>query len=238
MRQYLNPFFAHLRQYIDQFSPAKSLNSFLAEPHYAWGQDDSTLVKFAFFEKFGQEPGISPGIIYVMGTENGLMASVDTNAFRKGVERLLKKSRGSLTRPVSSTQTNLLVMQVAHPILFAEKLMPDVLYGSNGLFCSGKFTNISGLILIPSKAWCFSKNVEGEYFPHVSQLQNVQSQPKPFEEIAIHEAIMMKHVKWRDKSFQTSNEPERWVPEAIADLIEGNTCRSLPILLSRENSER
>jgi hypothetical protein len=49
---------------------------------------------------------------------------------------------------------------------------------------------------------------------------------------------MMKYVKWRDKSFQTSHEPERWVPEAIADLIEGNTWHSQHILLSNEDSEK
>lgn len=155
-RQHLNPFFAYLKQYLVQFSPAKTFNTVLGEPQYRWEQDGRTLVKFSFVEKRSQEPGIFPGVIYVMATENGLMAPIDTGTFRKGVERFLKKSRSSLTRSVSSTQANLLIMQVVHPILFADKAMPDALYGSNGLFRSGKFTNISGLILVPSQVWCFS----------------------------------------------------------------------------------
>ena len=40
---------------------------------------------------------------------------------------------------------------------------------------------------------------------------------------------MERYVKWRDKSFQTSHAPERWVPEAIVDLIEGGTAYSQPL---------
>ncbi len=49
---------------------------------------------------------------------------------------------------------------------------------------------------------------------------------------------MERYVKWRDKSFQTSREPERWVPEAIVDVIEGSKVYSQQILLSYENSEK
>ncbi len=42
---------------------------------------------------------------------------------------------------------------------------------------------------------------------------------------------MEKHIKWRDKSFLTSSQPESWVPEAIADLVEGAKCISCPIAL-------
>ena len=165
------------------------------------------------------------------------MGPIDTGAFRAGVERLLKKSRNSLTQPVSSTQANLLVMQVVHPILFAGKTIPDALYASNGLFRSGKFSKICGLILVPSQAWCFNDRFEGIYFPNAVHLQTSLSHPKPFEEMASYEAHMRKYVKWRDKSFQTSHEPESWVPEAIADLIEGNTCHSQHILLPNEYFE-
>jgi len=49
---------------------------------------------------------------------------------------------------------------------------------------------------------------------------------------------MERYVKWRDKSFQTSREPERWVPEAIADLIEGSTVHHRCIALSNKDSEK
>ena len=117
-------------------------------------------------EKQTQESGIFPGVNFFMGTDNGLMEPIDTDAFRSSVERLLKKSRKSLIRPVSSTQANLLVMQSVH-FPFADKTMPDALYGDegtgwqrergleifrkpNGLFCSNNFSNICGLILVPS----------------------------------------------------------------------------------------
>ena len=49
---------------------------------------------------------------------------------------------------------------------------------------------------------------------------------------------MERYVKWRDKSFQTTHAPERWVPEAIVDLIEGGTASSQPLLLSLEDAEK
>lgn len=134
-----------------------------------------------------------------MGAESDLMGIIDTDAFRRSVERLLKKSRKSLTRPVSPTQANLLVMQSVH-FLFADKVMPDTLYGDevigwnrervaevfrrpNGLFRPNKFSNICGLILVPSGVWGFSERFEGDYFPHPSHIQNIQYHPKPFEEM-------------------------------------------------------
>ena len=182
-RQHLNPFFAYLKQSLNQFSPVTMFNTFLGEPQYSWQQEGSILVQFSFIEKQSKEPGILPGVISLMGTASGLMEPIDTDAFRKGVERLLKKSRNSLTRPVSSTQANLLVMQVVPRIFFAKQTMPDVLYGSNGLFRTGKFSNISGLILVPSQVWCFSDRFEGIYFPRAVHLKNGLLHPKPFEEM-------------------------------------------------------
>ena len=197
--QHLNSFFAYLKRSIDQFSPAKTLDTLLGEPQYPWEQNGTTLVRFSFTEKRSKEPGIFPGVISLMGTENGLMEPINTAAFRRSVKRLLKRSRKSLTRPVSSTQANLLVMQSVH-FLFADKTMPDALYGDeqigshrergietfrepNGLFCSNKFSNICGLILVPSQVWCFSERFEGDYFLHPSHFQNIQGHPKPFEEM-------------------------------------------------------
>jgi hypothetical protein len=199
-RQHLNQFFAYLKRSLDQFSPVTTHNSVLGESQYCWEQDGRTLVQFSFVEKQSQEPGIFPGVIYVMATENGLMASIDTGAFRKGVERLLRKSRPSLIRPASSTQANLLVMQ-AQNILFADKTMPDALYGTehfgvrkktgrvecfrapNGLFHPGQFSNICGLILVHPEVWCFSEHFRGDYFPNPAHLRHIQYHPKPFEEM-------------------------------------------------------
>ncbi len=127
-RQDLNPFFTFLKGFIKQFSPVTNLDTLLGEPQYSWEPNETTLVQFSFTEKRSKEPGISPGIISLMGTENGLMAPIDTAAFRRSVERLLKKSRKSLLRPVSPTQANLLVMQSVH-FLFADKTMPAALFG-------------------------------------------------------------------------------------------------------------
>src|SRR6266446_8222619 len=213
-RQHLNTFFAYLRQSLNQFSPVTTFNTLLGEPQYLWKQDGRILVRFSFIEKPNKEPGIFPGVISLMTG-----GPIDTDAFRAGVERLLKKSRNSLTRPVSSTQANLLVMQVAHPILFAGQTMPDALYASNGLFRSGKFSNSCGLILVPSQAWCFNDRFEGIYFPNPVHLQTSLSHPKPFEEMVFYEAHMRMYIKWQNRSSRTSREPESWVPEAIADLI-------------------
>jgi hypothetical protein len=198
--RHLNPFFAHLKNSLGKFSPVLTFDGFLGNPHYRWEQEGKALVRFSFVEKPNGEPGISPGFIWVMTTEPGLMPPIDTSAFRKGIHRLLKKSRTSLIRPVSSGQANLLVMQTVPRILFAEQTMPDTLYGNpvlrqwetgrtesfrapNGLFHPGKFSNICGLVLVPPQVWCFSQHFEGTYFPHPSHLQNIQSHPKPFEEI-------------------------------------------------------
>jgi hypothetical protein len=96
--QHLNPFFAYLKRSLDQFSIVKTFNTLLGEPQYSWGQDCRTLVQFSFIEKKAKEPGIFPGIISLMGTENGLMEPIDTDAFRRGIKRLLKKSRPTLKR--------------------------------------------------------------------------------------------------------------------------------------------
>ena len=113
--QHLNPFFVYLKRSLDQFSLVRTRNTPLGEPQYSWEQDGRTLVQFSFIEKNSKEAGISPGIIFLMGTENDLMVPVpiDTDAFRSGIKRLLKKSRTSLTRSVSSTQANLLVMPIS-----------------------------------------------------------------------------------------------------------------------------
>jgi hypothetical protein len=198
-RQALNPFFAFLKRSFEQFSPVTSLDTDLGEPQYAWEQNGTTLVRFSFTEKPSKEPGIFPGVTYLMGLEGGLLEPIDTAAFRKSVERLLKKSCKSLIRPVSHTQANLLIMQSAH-FLFADKTMPDALYGdevigwqrgrdpkiyrqTNGLFRSNNFSNICGLILVPSQVWCFSECFEGDYFPHPFHIQNIRCHPKPFEEM-------------------------------------------------------
>ena len=198
--QHLNPFFADLKRSLDQFSPVTTHDTVLGEPQYRWPQDGRTLVQFSFTEKRRKEPGIFPGVIYVMATENGLMAPIDTSAVRKGVERLLRKARPSLIRPASPTQANLLVMQ-AQNILFADKIMPDALYGTehvgvhkitgktesfrspNGLFRPVRFSNICGLILAHPEVWCFSEDFRGDYFPNPSHLRYIQYHPKPFEEL-------------------------------------------------------
>ena len=203
-RQHLNPFFAYLKRSIDQFAPVMTFDTLLGEPQYAWEQDGATLVRFSFTAKRRQEPGIFPGVVALMGTESGEMEPIDTVAFRSSVERLLKKSRNSLTRPVSPAQSNLLVMQSVH-FLFADKTMPDALYGDewtgqhrergietfrepNGVFRPNKFSNICSLILVPSHVWCFSKRFEGDYFPHPSHIQNIRCHPKPFEEMMFFDA--------------------------------------------------
>jgi hypothetical protein len=199
-RQHLNPFFAYLKRSLDRFSPATTFNSVLGEPQYRWEQDGRTLVQFSFVERRSRELGIFPGVTYVMGTASGLMARIDTEAFRKGVERLLRKARPSLRRPASPTQANLLVMQ-AQNILFADKTMPDALYGiehfsvhentgriegfraPNGLFRPGQFSHICGLIFVHPEVWCFSDHFRGDYFPNPSHLRDIQYHPKPFEEM-------------------------------------------------------
>jgi hypothetical protein len=198
-RQHLNPFFVYLQQSIHQFSCVTTLKTLLGEPQYCWKQNGEALVRFSFTEKRNQEFGILPGIISLMGTESGPLGAIDTAAFRRSVERLLRKSRKSLTRPVSPIQANLLVMQSVH-FLFADKTMPDALYGDevigfhrrkvaksfrkpNGLFRLNKFSNICGLILVPSEVWAFSERFEGDYFPHPCHLQNIGCHPKPFEEM-------------------------------------------------------
>ncbi len=197
--QHLNSFFAYLKRSIDQFSCVTTLKTLLGEPQYSWKQNDETLVQFSFTEKRGKEPGIFPGVISLMGTESGLMGAIDTGAFRRSVQRLLRKSRKSLTRPVSSTQANLLVMQSVH-FLFADKTILDALYGDevigfhrkkepksfrkpNGLFRPNKFSNICGLILVPSQLWAFSEWFEGDYFLHPSHIENIRCHPKPFHEM-------------------------------------------------------
>jgi len=45
-------------------------------------------------------------------------------------------------------------------------------------------------------------------------------------------------IRWRDKSFRMSTDPERWVPEAIIEMIEGGTTRTQPVYLSEDDSER
>lgn len=202
-RQHLNPFFVYLKQSLEQFSPVMTSNPPLGEPQYSWEYDGRTLIRFSFLEKKSKQPGIFPGEFFFMGTENGLMEPLDKGAFRKGVERLLKKSRPSLTRPVSSSQANLLVMQTVSAIL-AENRMPDTLYGNefweiggqpdrirrlrkpNGLFRPNKFSKICGLILVPSQVWCFTERFEGIYFPHPAHLKNVKCHPKPFEELMFY----------------------------------------------------
>jgi hypothetical protein len=198
-RQHLNSFFAYLKRSIDQFSCVTTLTSLLGEPYYSWKQNDKTLVQFSFTEKRNKEPGIFPGVVSLMGTEGGLLGVVDTASFRTGVERLLKKSHRSLTRPVSPTQANLLIMQSVH-FLGADEMMPDALYGDevmlfsktkqpqscrkpNGLFRPDKFSNICGLILVPSQVWAFSERFEGDYFLHPCHFQSIRCHPKPFHEM-------------------------------------------------------
>lgn len=49
---------------------------------------------------------------------------------------------------------------------------------------------------------------------------------------------MEKHLKWRDKSFLTNPQPESWVPEAIAELVEGGKWIDHPISLSDTDKEK
>jgi len=47
---------------------------------------------------------------------------------------------------------------------------------------------------------------------------------------------MSKYVKWRDGSYQTTG--DKWVPEAIADVIEGSNVQHVPVLLSDADHEK
>jgi hypothetical protein len=90
-------------------------------------------------------------------------------------------------------------MQSVH-FLFADKTILDALYGDevigfhrkkepksfrkpNGLFRPNKFSNICGLILVPSEVWAFSERFKGDYFLHPSHFQNIRCHPKPFHEM-------------------------------------------------------
>jgi hypothetical protein len=238
--QDLNPFFSHIKQSLKNFSPARNWKSHLGEPQYSWPTQGEPLATFSFFEKPNGQGGILPGIIQLSGTPTGLLEELDTAAFRKGVERLLKKSRQSLKRPISSKQTNILVMQAAHPILFADQNLPVVLYDSGGLFCSGNFSKISGLILVPSSSWCLDNHFQGRFFPNSVHPPDVHSVQSLFDGMDIYSKtfLMEKHLKWRDKSFLTNFQPESWVPEAIAGLVEGAKWIDHQISLSDTDQEK
>jgi hypothetical protein len=47
---------------------------------------------------------------------------------------------------------------------------------------------------------------------------------------------MSKYVKWRDRSYQTSG--GKWVPEAIADVIEGSNVQHELVRLSDADHEK
>lgn len=50
---------------------------------------------------------------------------------------------------------------------------------------------------------------------------------------------MEKYAKWRDRSFQMDHgSVEKWVPEAVVDVIEGSGVFSQEILLSNGDSEK
>ena len=50
---------------------------------------------------------------------------------------------------------------------------------------------------------------------------------------------MERYAKWRNMSFQISKEPiEKWIPEAIIDVIEGSKVSHAQVLLSDEDCER
>lgn len=198
--RHLNPFFADLKRSLDQFHPRRRMRACWVSRNIIGSRTGERSYNSPLWRNEVKSRGIFPGVIYVMATENGLMAPIDTGATRKGVERLLRKARPSLKRPASPIQANLLVMQ-AQNILFADKTMPDALYGtehvgvhkktgkvgcfraSNGLFRPGQFSNICGLILVHPEVWCFSEHFRGDYFPNPSHLRYIQYHPKPFEEM-------------------------------------------------------
>ena len=70
---------------------------------------------------------IYPGIL---DRAEALMAEIDRASFHKGIERLLRKSRNNLRKPVSPNQSNLLIMQ-PEKMWFVGRTMPDALYGDD-----------------------------------------------------------------------------------------------------------
>ena len=50
--------------------------------------------------------------------------------------------------------------------------------------------------------------------------------------------MLGRFVKWRDQSHLISEEPERWVPEMIISLYEGNKITEKPFYLSQTDVDR
>jgi len=93
--QYLNPFFAYLKQSIDQFSSVTTLETLLGEPQYSWEQNGVTLVRFSFTEKHRKEPNAEKGTDLFL---SGRHATISTISPNKGSE-LTAHSVGFLAVP-------------------------------------------------------------------------------------------------------------------------------------------
>ncbi|MBI2844017.1 MAG: hypothetical protein HYX78_11515 [Armatimonadetes bacterium] len=201
-RQNLNEFFSYIRENVESFETATDLRVAVAANQYVWKKDNKLLVRFSFMRKNGDAPGIWPGVIEEFGTEGGMFRAVDVAATRKAVERQLKKSKRTLTRTVSQTQSNLVIVQAASNLWMRRNTMSDVLYGSEcistamaqdgtwmqrqhhtpgGLFDGRRFSSICGVVLVPHTATPIDDQFTGDYFPNPLYLNQIQRHPKPFD---------------------------------------------------------
>lgn len=192
-RRHLNEFFAYLQTGIGTFQTGKD---------YDWPNDGTVLVRFSFMAKNKGGPGICPGFIYLWGSADGMAQALDANAARRALDRQIKKARPALTRRITDTQSNLVVMQADSYVEIPSSIVKDVLYGMEcvtssmtpdgasiarwcrapgGLFDGQRFSRICGLILVPPTATPIDETFDGQYLPNPMHLKHLHHHPKPFE---------------------------------------------------------
>lgn len=202
-REHLNPFFQYLKKNINHFVAVPSLSETLKTRPYYWPNDNDKLVSFSFSEKQKQNNKISIGIIF--NNVGGLQVEyVPVEPIRQSVRRILKKAKLSLTKEITSRQSNIIIMKTASELWFDEDTMLDVLYGddcteltlmpdgsekikdiraNNGLLRSDTFSTVCGLIFVPNEAHLNDIDFKGFYFPHPLHLKTIEAHPKIFNSL-------------------------------------------------------
>ncbi|MEN6520035.1 MAG: hypothetical protein ABFD46_02645 [Armatimonadota bacterium] len=197
--KHINAFFDSLNKNIDRKRLTHSSVKALMAEHYRWSQDGVLLVKYAFRLNNSGELGIQPGVYH------GPCGCIDLEAIRKSVDNILKKSRKTLTHEVSTTQSNIVLIEAVGDVWLDKDTMETSLWGDrivrlfalqdgsrkmvlthaqNGLFRDGQFHRICGVIFIDRNANPIDEIFKGSYFAHPMHIHNIKKHPKPFSNMS------------------------------------------------------
>ena len=204
-REHVNPFLKHFKKNLSSFEPGIPDDERGGGGYrYYWPDQKQPLIAFCFYVKNSGENGIHLGMFVTGGDDPRYIGEVDLRMIRRRVKNTLKKAATTFPRPVSATQSNLVLLLPTPEVWVDDGKMDEVLYGSHmtalkmscsgvwnsrqvrapdGLFGPGRLSKLSAVLLVPARTIPIHNSLTGSYFVNPEHTDCVAHHPKLFEDM-------------------------------------------------------